>query len=279
MDMDHSRPERPDGPPSPRVDLDFVHVIGSLHALLLSTLDGDKLLTEVATLAAGVVEPQASCGITVRHDGQPFTVASSDALAAQLDEAQYAHLRGPCLEAMTTGTVVEIRDQSTDQRWDGYRQHAVALGVRSSLSTPLLADGLSVGALNLYSFDRPDAFQEPARRRAEIFSSQAATAFTLALRYRALNDRATQLEQALVSRSVIDQAIGALMVQQQCDAPTAFAMLRQHSQNQNQKLREVAARVVTRATGHDPMSPPPFTSAGEAVHPTDVRMDTEPPQG
>jgi AmiR/NasT family two-component response regulator len=61
-----------------------------------------------------------------------------------------------------------------------------------------------------------------------------------------------QLEQALASRTVIDQALGILMGQQQCTAGEAFALLRMRSQSSQQKLRDVAADLVTRVTGQPP---------------------------
>ena len=72
---------------------------------------------------------------------------------------------------------------------------------------------------------------------------------------------AEQLQQALASRSLIDQAIGVLMAQERCDAQEAFALLRQHSQNNNRKLRDVAVDVITRLTGHPPTAPTPFRRA------------------
>jgi len=69
---------------------------------------------------------------------------------------------------------------------------------------------------------------------------------------------AEQLQHALASRSLIDQAIGVLMAQEKCNAREAFALLRQHSQNNNRKLRDVATDVITRLTGHPPETPPPF---------------------
>lgn len=61
-----------------------------------------------------------------------------------------------------------------------------------------------------------------------------------------------QLEEALTNRSVIDQAIGLLMGQQRCAAPEAFDLLRQNSQHNNRKLRDVAADLITRVTGMPP---------------------------
>jgi AmiR/NasT family two-component response regulator len=61
-----------------------------------------------------------------------------------------------------------------------------------------------------------------------------------------------QLKQALESRAVIDQAIGAIMTQQRCGAEQAFAVLRATSQNRNIKLRTVAAEIVASIQQHAP---------------------------
>lgn len=239
--------------------------LGALHALLLSTDDFHDFLVEVAGLAADLITPRASCGITTRYDGRPLTVATSDERAALLDEAQYGAAAGPCMHAMRRGVVVEVRDQAVDPRWPVYRQRAVALGVRCSLSVPLLVGGASIGALNLYAYDRPAAFTDADRRRALDFGERAATAIALARRHATLTETTRQMEEALRSRTVIDQAIGVLMAAEHCDATTAFGLLRAHSQNHNRKLRDVAVRVTERASGHRPTSPNPFVWDGDGT--------------
>jgi len=81
---------------------------------------------------------------------------------------------------------------------------------------------------------------------------QATTALVLVLRNADQAQQSVQLEQALSSRTVIDQAIGILMAQQQGTAEEAFALLRAHSQNTNRKLRDVAADLITRVSGRAP---------------------------
>jgi AmiR/NasT family two-component response regulator len=63
---------------------------------------------------------------------------------------------------------------------------------------------------------------------------------------------AEQLEQALASRAVIEQAKGILMGAQRCDSDTAFRMLVRASQTQNRKLRDIAAEIVSRYSGTSP---------------------------
>ena len=231
---------------------DLVETFSAVQELLLSTHNVESFLDELATLAAAVVEPPAGVGITVRRDSAPFSVAISDERAARLDETQYDIDDGPCLAALRTGAAVEVEDQRSDRRWGPYAARAAEQGVRSSLSIPLLVDGATVGALNIYNFAKPYAFDRRQRQYAEIFAAQACTALTLVMRQAQQLQVSEQLEQALTSRTVIDQAIGVLMGQQRCTAEEAFALLRKHSQNTNRKLRDVAADVITRVSGQPP---------------------------
>lgn len=121
------------------------------------------------------------------------------------------------------------------------------VGVRSSLSIPIrTADGRMLGAVDIYGYDRPREFGEGERERLQSFADQAAVVLALALQREELQQLTVQLEHALVSRSVIDQAIGILMAQERCDADAAFDLLRRHSQNHNRKLRDVAADFLAR---------------------------------
>jgi GAF domain-containing protein len=245
----------------PRTDIregEFVNLLGSLQSLLLTGPRLEDFLGELARLAADVVQPSASCGITTRYDNRPRTVASSDPRAALIDEEQYAAGAGPCIESLDTGGIVEIDDQEADLRWPSYRKQALDLGVQCSLSLPLVVAGQTVGAMNLYGYDRPHAFDNGERRRAETFAAQASTALALAVRHTEQTELTDQLAQALSSRTLIDQALGILMAQQRCDADDAFELLRRHSQSNNRKLRDVAADLITRVSGKPPAPPQPF---------------------
>lgn len=241
----------------------FYDALGVLQSLVLGVTEVETFLQEVANVAAAAVETEVACGITTRHDHHPVTCAASDARALIVDEEQYGAGQGPCLEALATGMVVDVPDQALDHRWGAYRGAALSHGVKCSLSLPLFVDTFSVGALNLYGFEAPGSFGAAARHRAEVFAGQAATALTLVLRLTDQEERSRQLVSALHARSVIDQALGMIMVEQRCDSQTAFALLRARSQSANQKLREVASGVVERASGHPVSAPLPFEDPGD----------------
>jgi GAF domain-containing protein len=236
---------------------------GHLLGLLVQGPDLDSFLDEMVNLSTEVITPVAACGITVRRDGRPYSAATSNNLAAQIDELQYSVDQGPCLDAMRSGTVIQVDDLSRDNRWDHYRPHALAHGVLSSLSLPLIVDGESLGALNLYS-STPAALAGPHREHAEEFATKCAAALTVSLRQVRQAQMQQQLAEAMVSSSVIDQAIGILMGQQRCTATAAFNLLRQASQHRNRKLRDIAAEIVTNVSGQPPQPRPAFrTNPGD----------------
>jgi GAF domain-containing protein len=239
---------------------DFSASIAELQAVLLGTESIDGFLRELASLASRGVGEGLSCGITLQPNGRPLTVASSDASAAQLDELQYGLDEGPCLASLRTGQQVRIDDLVTDQRWRSYAVRALAHGVRSSLSLPLITQGRSVGALNLFS-TRPSFFGEAETRLAERFAQDATVAVGIAARLAAQAVLTEQLRASLASRSVIDQAVGIIMAQQRSTAADAFAILRAASQHRNVKVRQVAEQIVTGISGSPPQ-PPPFSPPG-----------------
>lgn len=244
---------------TPRPD-PTVEALSRLQSLLLNVADVNGFLQQLSQLAAGVVEPPASCGINAHLDGRPLTVVSSDDRANKLDETQFDLGDGPCLQAMQTGEPVYVSDVATERRWAAYIASAREQGLQSSLSLPLNTHGKTVGALNLFAFHAPHAFDGEQQQRCSIFAAQAAGALQLATRHLEDNELLDQLEQALSSRTVIDQAMGILMAQGQCSADSAFETLRRSSANSNQRLRDVAAQIVQQVTGEAPTDGKPFRS-------------------
>jgi GAF domain-containing protein len=229
-----------------------------LQNALLNTNTVEQFLRELAVLATRVVTDGLSCGMTLRQRGRPpVTAACSDPLASQVDEIQYRTGDGPCLHAMRHGQQVRIDDLSTHGRWPRFARQAVSLGIRSCLALPLIVGGEPVGALNLYT-RQPGAFGAAETRRAERFARHASGALTLALRMASCADLNDQLRSSIVSRAIIDQALGVIMATEHCPQDKAFALLRSVSQNTNVKLRDLAADIVTSVSGEPPRPASPF---------------------
>jgi hypothetical protein len=86
-----------------------------------------------------------------------------------------------------------------------------------------------------------------------------------------------QLEQALASRTVIDQALGILMGQQRSTAEEAFTLLRMRSQSSQQKLRDVATALVTRVTGQPASEGKMFDAARTGEQSSSLQAPADPP--
>ncbi|GAC1332583.1 MAG: GAF and ANTAR domain-containing protein [Mycobacteriales bacterium] len=234
-------------PTASSTDTTVTERLSELTELRLIDDNVQDVLAQTARIAADTLHSATSCGITLRPDGRPLTVAGSGELAALLDELQYEQDAGPCLESMRTHAVVSCPDLDDEPRWGSYPAMASAAGARSVLSLPLHVRDKNVGALNFYA-DTPHAFDAGADvTLAELFAAQVALVLTAAVRFSDQVELAEQLRTAMTSRAVIDQAIGLVIGQRRCTPDEAFATLRAISQRRNVKLRVVAEELVDSA--------------------------------
>lgn len=209
--------------------------------------DGEESLADTLTRIGHVAATDLGAdmaGITMlNRSGRGMTFAYTDETAPELDQRQYDADRGPCLDAARTARLLRMHDARNEDRWPKFAAAATAHGIRSSVSFPLIVDGRSIGALNLYA--RPTQQFDPISEDFGLaFARQAAAAVAFGVAYWEKVSLAEQLQAAMASRAVIEQAKGILMGTTGCSPEEAFNLLRQQSQTQNIKLRDVAADLV-----------------------------------
>lgn len=227
------------------------------------------LLEEVAGVLSGVDEMHdylvrvvhavrnhiAGCdevGVTLLVDGRPSTVAYTTVTTLEIDAVQYQLDEGPCLEAArertevvaSLGGAVNGGGGTADERWPNFAEAVRADGMRSLLALPLVSGDQCVGALNLYGH-APQAFAAAETSLARLAASRAADVIVAVLQLDGAQRLAGQLEQAMASRAVIEQAKGALMAMRGIDEHAAFEWLRTTSQSRNVKVRTLAEQVLT----------------------------------
>ena len=166
----------------------------------------------------------------------------------EIDQAQYEVGEGPCLEAWRTKGPVMIESTVEEGPWPEFRRTAADHGVLSTLSLPLVAGEVSLGALNFYAPER-SAFAPHDVEGASTFATQAAVVLANAQGYWDAYDYGQRLSVAMETRGVIDQAKGILMAQSAVDSAEAFELLRHASQRENRKLRDIATEIVQRVSG------------------------------
>jgi transcriptional regulator with GAF, ATPase, and Fis domain len=205
----------------------------------------DDTLDRIVTAAVGTVPGSEHAGITVVEARRKvYTRAATDELVRKVDQVQYETAQGPCLDAAYEQRTVRLSDMTSDDRWPGFTEGALFLGVQSMLSFQLYVVRDNLGALNLYSAET-DAFDDESETVGLLFAAHAAVAMAGAR-------REEHMARAMSMRDVIGQAKGILMERHRLSADQAFALLVRASQRTNTKLTEIA-RILTE-TGELPRS-------------------------
>jgi GAF domain-containing protein len=221
--------------------------IAELSRLLVNEEALDDTLQRVADLACRNIGGADVAGVTLLRDGKPTTAVFTDPASPKIDSEQYRTGKGPCLDAFRHQQVFGVPSTTDEERWPEFAQAAAEHGMMSTLSLPLAVRGHGIGALNLYAKKRA-AFSEEEEQVGMMFAAQASVALANAQLYDSAYRMTQQLQDALTSRAVIDQAMGILMARNGIGADEAFEVLRTTSQNENRKLRELAQDIVDRAS-------------------------------
>jgi GAF domain-containing protein len=220
--------------------------IAELSRLLVNEEALDDTLHRVADLACRNIGGADLAGVTLLRDGKPTTAVFTDPASPEMDSAQYDTGVGPCLDAWRHQQVFRIDSTADDGQWPAFSQAAADHGIQSTISLPLAVRGNGIGALNLYS-KQAAAFSDEDEQVGSLFADQASVALTNAQLYDSAYRLTQQLQEALTSRAVIDQAKGILMGQRGVGVDEAFTLLRTTSQRENRKLRDIAQELVDRA--------------------------------
>lgn len=212
-----------------------------------STTVGEAL-HQIAEITQRAVPAAEAVGMSMfGPDGQPTTAVYTDEISPTIDEAQYQENKGPCLDAWRTNAVVRVpRAQDSAQSYPAFAVACQENGVASTLSLPMPASEVALGAVNLYSRIEDGFTDEDESVATDLAAASAAVLLNVSAYWTAF-DLTSQLSEAMESRAVIEQAKGILMALTPGATPDdAFAMLRSASQRENIKLREIAKRIVDR---------------------------------
>src|SRR5579863_6512237 len=172
--------------------------------------------------------------------------AVSDERVRHLEELQMRHQEGPCISAFDDKVLVGAEDLTGDPRWPSFSQAAVDRGVRAVLASPIPYNQDAVGVVAVLSRER-----HPWSGEAELallaFTDLAALLIASMMMGEQQTVLAAQLQGALNSRAVIEQAKGVLIGQQGLSPRAAYEQLRTRARAGRRKLSAVCAEVVAGA--------------------------------
>lgn len=220
-------------------------VYARMSGFLLSQETVQTALELVTSLALDTIAGAVGVGVTlVDGNGRRESAAFTSATVERADGLQYELNEGPCLTSIADDALVRIDDLESDDRWPRWREQALPLGLRSSLSTPLHASGRVLGALKVYGH-QPTAFAD----RSETILARLADQAAILLANVSTLDRAERLseslQEALRTRNVIALASGVLMERRRLSEEQAFLRLVEAARAQSRELVDEATTVVT----------------------------------
>ncbi len=185
--------------------------------------------------------------------GELRLLASSEERMRILELFEIQGAQGPCLDAFGSGQTVQADETEGLRRWPLFGPRASAAGFRVMCAVPLRVRRSVIGALNLFR-----GTNEPfSAADLEIAKAMADVAAIALIQARALRERALvtqQLETALHSRIVIEQAKGMLAEYLSTTVDDAFLLLRKYARDRNLKLTAVALGVVDREISSQAMT-------------------------
>jgi GAF domain-containing protein len=216
----------------------------ALADALVADFDVVELLTLLTDGCIDVLDVGAAGLMLVAPEGDLRVMAASSEAMRVLELLELQSQEGPCLDCYRTGQPVVNQDLATvNGRWPRFAAEALAAGFHSVHALPMRLRGTVIGALNLLHIDPGEM------RHADIAAAQAmADVATIAI----LQHRATleaqvinaQLNHALTSRIVIEQAKGIIAEREGLTMEQAFSTLRTHARNHNLRLVDVARDVI-----------------------------------
>jgi hypothetical protein len=187
----------------------------------------------------------SACGILLAdHHGALNLVAASSEEARLVELSQVQNLEGPCMDAFSTGRPVQVPDlRDTRVRWPRFTTAAVGAGYLSVQALPMRLRSTVLGAVNLFSRSTGQLDTDTITLGQAL--ADAATIGIVHQRALARQEVVTeQLQTALNSRILIEQAKGFLSHSIEIGVDEAFALMRSYARANNRRLTDVADDIV-----------------------------------
>jgi GAF domain-containing protein len=197
-------------------------------------------LTKSVTAVLGL----GGSGITMAEWGELQFETAVNPDSKELEHSQEDHQEGPCRDAYESGGVVRVTDvRQESARWPHYSATATRLGLAGVAGIPLRDRSEIIGALNIYSRE-PRVWSDEDIAVAVLLADVATSYVLNASKLHDQQQLSDQLQQALDSRVVIEQAKGITAQQHTVPVDQAYQLMRRHARNNNTSLRVVAEAIV-----------------------------------
>lgn len=221
----------------------LVHTFVTLADSLVAQYDVIDLLQTLVDRATHLFDASAS-GIIIGPDADHMeTIVSTSETSRIVGLMQLRADEGPCVEAVATGRVVSVATATEiHDRWPKFATAAEGSGYVSVHAIPLRLRGQTIGSLNLFR-DHEGALNDADAIAAQALADVATISI---LQERTIQDKTTieaQLQRALESRVMIEQAKGVISHTHRLDMDAAYRLIRHHSRSTQTPMSEVATGI------------------------------------
>jgi transcriptional regulator with GAF, ATPase, and Fis domain len=243
--------------PSRRPERQVAEAFIALADTLVTGFDIIEFMHRLAERCVGLLGVDAAGLLVTDHRGRLQLMGASSEQTRLLELFQLQSDQGPCVDSFRTGRAVHCADltgQHAVESWPRFAEQAHLAGFRAVTALPMRLREQIIGAMNLFCFEPGEL--EPGT--AALAQAMADIATIGLLQERAIRERQVvteQLQHALDSRVVIEQAKGMMGERHALPMEDAFALLRRHARSHNQNLTDLAKAVVRRTV--DPVQSAP----------------------
>ena len=234
----------------------LVQVFVELADTLVAQFDTIDFLHTLASTCVEVLDADAAGLMLADDQGNLQLIAASSDETRTLEPFELQHNEGPCVDAYRLGQPVTNVDQATaEQRWPIFGAAVRAGNYTTVHAVPLRLRDQTIGAMNLF-LARPGHLAEADLQLARGLADIATIGL---LQERAIQHQSTvaqQLQGALNSRVIIEQAKGLLAERHSVSVTRAFEAMRTHARRTGQPLPRLAAHIVDGTADQDLLSKP-----------------------
>jgi GAF domain-containing protein len=219
-------------------------VLSEFAHTLASRFDVSEVLYRLVEHVIEILGVDGAGVSVVDEEGSLRPVTTPNELTRELEAREEEHQQGPCVDAFHKGEEVVVpRLADHADKWPDWSEKASELGVHAVLGIPLSTNDQTLGAMNIYSLAERD-WQPSDVRVARVLCDMASSYLVNASELDQARRTAEQLQEALGSRIIIEQAKGVIANEQRITVDEAFVLLRDHSRRQGVSVRAVSQAVV-----------------------------------
>jgi len=210
---------------------------------LVNHFDVAELLHTLATRCVELFEVDAAGLMLADEHGTLRVVGSSNEQTRMLELFEIQSQEGPCCDCYRGGRAVIEDDLELVDRWPRFREEALGAGFRAAMAVPMSLRADVIGAVNLFRVE-PGRLNEVDLGACRALADVATIALIQERALREARLLAEQLQRALNTRVLIEQAKGVLAGLANVDMDTAFKILRNYARGENLLLVDVARDLI-----------------------------------